>query len=241
MTEIKDFYESGKGDRLIDPLLFPEEIKQFLTCEKRMLEALADSFDLLVEVGSMHGRYLKWAVENGKYYLGIDIVQRYIGIGRKIILDSQLDPTEYRFILGEAENITELVRLDEWDVKPNRCILFFPFNSFGNMNDPLTVIRGIKKSRLPFLISTYGTSKEINICREKYYRNCGYSEIVSVQDEKGVRFVSPDGLFTIAYHPDYLQEIFTITNLEAAIVHFSQIGVAFTLSELAKKIMPITF
>jgi len=30
MAKIKDFYESGKGDRLIDPLLFPEEIKQFL-------------------------------------------------------------------------------------------------------------------------------------------------------------------------------------------------------------------
>ncbi len=74
MAEIKDFYESGRGDRLIDPFLFPEEIKQFLLCEKRILEALAGSFNLLVEVGSMYGRYLKWAVENGKRYFGIDVV-----------------------------------------------------------------------------------------------------------------------------------------------------------------------
>jgi len=241
MAEIKDFYESGRGDRLIDPLLFPEEIRQFLLCEKRILEALAGSFDLLVEVGSMYGRYLKWAVENGKRYFGIDVVERYIVAGKKVVLDSQLDPIEYRFVLGKAENIAELVKPDELGVKPNQCILFFPFNSFGNMDDPLAVIRGIRKSGLPFLISTYGTSKEINICREKYYRNCGYSKIVSIQDEKGVRFVSLDGLSTIAYHSDYLQEIFTVTGLKVAIVHFSQIGVAFTSPELAKKIMPITF
>ncbi len=109
------------------------------------------------------------------------------------------------------------------------------------MNDPSAVIRSIRKSGLPFLISTYGTGQETNTCREQYYRNCGYSEIVSIQDENGVRFVSPDGLSTIAYHPDYLQEIFTVTGLKVAIVHFSQIGVAFTSPELAKKIMPITF
>jgi len=27
MAKIKDFYESGKGDRLIDPLLFPDYSK----------------------------------------------------------------------------------------------------------------------------------------------------------------------------------------------------------------------
>jgi len=239
MTGIKNFYESGKGDRLIDPLLFPEEIKQFLLYEKRILEALSASFDLLIEVGCMYGRFLKWAVENSKCYLGIDVVERYIENGKKTVLDSRLDSTKYRFILGGAENIAELVKPDEWSIKLNRCILFFPFNSFGNINEPLAVIRSIKKSGLPFLISTYGTDQETNRCREQYYRNCGYSEIVSVQDEKGVRFVSPDGLSTIAYHPDYLQKIFILSSLEVTIVHFSRIGVAFALSELAKKIMPI--
>lgn len=241
MTEIKDFYESGKGDRLIDPLLFPEEIKQFLLCERKILETLADSFNLLIEIGSMYGRYLKWAVENGKYYLGIDIVRRYIETGRKIISDLQLDPNKYRFVLGGAENITDLVKPKKWNIKPQECFLFFPFNSFGNMEDPLVIVKSIKKSGLPFLITTYDTNQETNACREQYYRNCGYSEIVSVQDEKGVRFISPEGLSTIAYHPDYLQEISTISSLKVAIVYFSQIGVAFTLPELAKKIMPITF
>lgn len=241
MTKIKDFYESGKGDRLIDPSLFPEEIKQFLIGEKRILETLKDSFNLLIEVGSMYGRYLKWAVENGKYYLGIDIVQRYIETGRKVISDSQFDPSKYRFILGGAENIVGLVKPEEWNVKPRECLLFFPFNSFGNMEDPSVIVKSIKKSGLPFLITTYGTNQETNACRERYYRNCGYSEIVSVQDEKGVRFVSPEGLSTIAYHLDYLQKIFTLSNSKVTIVHFSQIGVAFTLPKLAKKIMPITF
>lgn len=241
MTEIKDFYESGKGDRLIDPLLFPDEIKQFLICERKILETLEDSFDLLVEVGSMYGRYLKWAVENGKCYLGIDIVQRYIEIGKKIILELQLNPDKYKFVLGGAENIADLVKSTEWNVKPSKCLLFFPFNSFGNIESPLVVIGSIKKSSLPFLISTYGTSPEINVCREQYYRNCGYSEIISIQDEKGVRFVSPDGLSSIAYHPNYLQNLLINNGLKTTVIPFSKIGIAFTLPKLARRIMPVTF
>jgi len=241
MAEIKDFYESGKGDRLIDPLLFPEEIKQFLIHEKRILDVSASSFNLLVEVGSMYGRYLKWAVENGKCYLGIDIVRRYIEDGEKIVSELQLDPDKYRFVLGGAENIIDLVKPNEWNVKPDKCLLFFPFNSFGNMENPVVVIKSIKKSGLPFLISIYDTSQEINVCREQYYRNCGYSEIVCVQDEKGVRFTSSDGLSSIAYHQNYLQNLFVSNGLRTTIISFSKIGVVFTLPKLARRIMPITF
>jgi hypothetical protein len=239
MSGTKDFYESGKGDRLIDPFLFPEKIKQFLLYEKRILEALTGSFDLLIEVGCMHGRYLKWAVKNNKCYLGIDIVERYIETGKKIVLGLQLDTNKYRFILGGAENIAKIVKLDEWDIRPNRCVLFFPFNSFGNMDNPVAVIKSIKKSSLPFLISTYDTNPEANKCREQYYKNCGYIEVSIIQDEKGVRFVSSDGLSSIAYHKNYLQEVFAINSLKVVAIRFSQIGLAYTLPELAKKIKPI--
>ena len=241
MAKIKDFYESGKGDRLIDPLLFPEEIKQFLVGEKRILEALRGLFDLLVEVGSMYGRYLKWAVENSKCYLGIDIVQRYIKDGKRIVAKLQLDPDKYRFMLGGAEKITDLVKPSEWNIAPDKCLLFFPFNSFGNMENPVVVIKSIKKSGLPFLISTYGTSQEINAYREQYYRNCGYAEILCVQDEKGVRFTSPDGLSSIAYHPNYLRGLFVSNGLRATVISFSKIGIALTTPKLAKIIKPIIF
>jgi len=237
MTEIKGFYESGKGDRLIDPILFPEDIKEFLAQERKILETLIGSFSLLVEVGSMYGRYLKWAVENSKCYFGVDIIQRYIEAGRKVISDLQLEPVKYKFVIGGAENIAELVKPKNWGIKSDQCILFFPFNSFGNMNEPAVVIRSIKKSGLPFLISTYGTSQEINLCREQYYKNCGYSEIVNIQNEKGSRFISPDGLNTIAYHPDYLQNIFIVNNLEITVMSFSKIGIVFASPELAKEIV----
>jgi hypothetical protein len=238
MIRTKDFYGSGKGDHLIDSYFFPKEIKQFLAEERRILGSLKGSFDFLIEIGSTHGCYLKWAVKNDKHYLGVDIVQRYIKVGRRVILDLQLDTDKYKFVLGGAEKITDLITLDGRDIEPNRCLLFFPFNSFGNMEDPLVVIKSIKASGIPFLISTYSTNQEASIYRERYYKNCGYFDIFKIRDEKGVRFVSSDGLSTIAYHSDYIQEIFISINLNVTIFHFSKIGVAFASPEIANNIIP---
>ncbi|MBU3935018.1 class I SAM-dependent methyltransferase [Patescibacteria group bacterium] len=227
MSQKKDFYSNGKGDRLIDPLFYPKAIRLFLEDEQRLLEQLTESFDLLIEVGCMHGRYLDWAARHGKSYVGIDVVKRYVDAGVKNVGELKLPRDRYRFVLGGAEDIATIIRPSDFGVDPGRCLALFPFNSFGNMPMLRPVIRSLAKSSLPFFISSYRISQKATECRRGYYRNCGYRGIKTLRSRRGVRFTSPDGLSTVAYDPAFLREVFIANNTVAKPVPFSQIGMAY--------------
>ncbi len=201
---VGDFYANGQGDRLVDPECYPEEIKIFLEEELRQLVHLRESFDLLVEVGCMDGRHLTTAIEAGQSYLGLDPVSRYIARGRQGVAERLLPEERYRFIEGNAEAVHQLVKPKEFGVSPRRTLLFFPFNSFGNMEHPEAVIYSLGMARLPFLISSYQTNSQASDCRLEYYSRCGFSRLEHHRDEFGVLVTSPDGLHTVAYHPEYL-------------------------------------
>jgi len=225
----KDFYEGGRGDSLIDPSLFPEEVKDFLLKEELILSSAGDSFRLLIEIGCMHGRYLEWAIERGKSYVGIDIVSRFIKEGRRRIAELRL-PVDCQFIEGAAEDIPTLIPVKR--LRNKKCLLFFPFNSFGNMEDAGPVISAIKMSGLPFLISSYQTTAGANARREEYYRRCGYRNIRCSTNDKGVCFCSDDGLRTIAYHPTYIKKICKRQNLVVKSMPFSFLGMAYFSADL---------
>lgn len=220
----KDFYESGCGDYLIDFSFFPEEVKDFLLKEELLLSPIEDSFRLLIEVGCMHGRYLGWAVERGKSYIGIDVVHRFIEEGRRRIAEMQL-PVSYQFVEGAAEDIPTLIPVRR--LRNKKCLLFFPFNSFGNMEDAEPVIAAVKASGLSFLISSYQTTATANACREEYYRRCGYRNIRRTVNDKGVCFYSDDGLRTVAYHPAYIRRICIKQNVAVRSMPFSFFGIAY--------------
>lgn len=222
------FYKNGLGDRLIDPSFFPHEIKQFLNDERKILDSLSSKIDLLIEVGCMEGRYLEWAIVQNKYYLGIDIVLRYIKAGQKSVKKMKLPAEQYQFKYGSAEEITELIKSKKSSIPPERCLIFFPFNSFGNMENPIPVIRNLKKSNLPFIISTYPITKEATSIRERYYKNCKYSQLRQLKSKQGISFVSSDGLNSIAYDPIYLQDLFSLNNFTIKLISFSKIGIIYT-------------
>ncbi|MBN1258602.1 hypothetical protein JXA05_02500, partial [Candidatus Peregrinibacteria bacterium] len=106
-------------------------------------------------------------------------------------------------------------------------LALFPFNSFGNMGRPEEVIRSLALSRIPFLISSYSTDAFANSVRADYYKNCAYDGLKCDVNEKGVSFLSKDGLNTIAYHRDYLVNLFNEFGLKVAPVDFSPMGVAY--------------
>lgn len=182
----------------------------------------------------MYGRYLRWAIEQGKCYLGLDIVPRYVEAGRKTVIKLGLSPQHYQFVLGGAEEIAKLVKPKQLLVEPQRCLLLFPFNSFGNILNPSPVVTGLRESGLPFLISSYSTTAEATACREQYYRNCGYHELHLFEDERGVHFVSPDGLHSIAFHLKYLQKLCAVNGITVEAVPFSKIGVAYTTMTISR-------
>ena len=227
MTKKKDFYGNGQGDRLIDPLFYPKSINLFLEDEEKLLKLLAPFFDLLIEVGCMHGRYLCWAIRRKKYYIGIDVVERYIFAGKQRLGELKTPSDQCSFILGNAEDIADIIHPNDLGVDVGRCLAFFPFNSFGNMPNPKPVVKSLAQSGLPFCVSSYRISQKATACRMKYYRNCGYGRIKTLRGRNGVRFSSLDGLNTIAYDPTFLGGVFASNNVDARSMPFSQIGMAY--------------
>jgi hypothetical protein len=235
-TGVNEFYDSGQGDRLVDASCYPLEIVHFLHEEQRLLNLLADSIDLLVEVGCMEGRYLDWAFANDKMYLGIDIVQRYIEAGKTRLKTGRFPAFSYRMRIGDAEEISTLLKAEGFEYSNTRALLFFPFNSFGNMSSAERVIENLADANLPFVISTYGTSTDANACRHTYYKSCEYKDITMNANDDGVRFFSPDGLNTIAYSSTYMQVLFNRYKLTVQRLPFSCIGIAYMREDMAVKL-----
>lgn len=232
MNKKEDFYGNGQGDRLIDPLFYPKGIKLFLEDEEKLLKSLAPFFDLLIEVGCMHGRYLCWAIRRKKSYIGIDVVERYISAGKQRLGELKMPSDQCRFVLGGAEDIADIIHPNDLGVDVGRCLAFFPFNSFGNMPNSKPVMKSLAQSELPFCISSYRISQKATECRKRYYENCGYGRIKTSRRRNGVRFSSPDGLSTIAYDPTFLRGMFASNNVDVRSMSFSQIGMAYLSSKL---------
>src|SRR5712691_11754913 len=159
MASSREFYRSGLGDRFLDPSFYSAEIREFLRSEESLVNSLSGCFDLLVEVGCMQGRYLNWAVNQSKNYIGIDIVPKYIEAGSLRVLERRLCSRSYRFTLGSAEEIASIVQPTELGMTPGRCLLLFPFNSFLNIPDTDGVLVNLAQSKIPFLVSSYLVSE----------------------------------------------------------------------------------
>jgi hypothetical protein len=215
------FYASGLGDRLIDSETFPLTILGFLQGEEAVLRVISRDVDTLIEVGCMEGRWLEWAMEMRKRYVGIDVVSRYIQECLSRIARMNLSSDQCQCMLGSATDLESLKSCWSSSVHP---LVFFPFNSFGNMEDPCAVIESLRKSGMPFLVSSYDTSAYATACRLEYYANCQYGDLQCVENDRGVLFHSPDGLHSFAYHEDFLLHEFRKRGLGVEVIVFANIG-----------------
>ncbi len=222
MCSAKTFYASGGGDLLIDSSNYPPDIVDYLEGESKLLSEMQDQFDRLAEVGCMEGRHIAWCLKHRKKYLGLDIVSRYIASGRTMLLSNGLKPPDYRMEEVSAERLHSL-----GGILSERLLFFFPFNSFGNMENQLAVLDSIRKTKKSFLICSYRTTDDINTVRRAYYNNCGYSDIQETMSDEGIRFASTDGLDTMAYHPEYLRKQCEKMGMKLRVIDFSKIGIAY--------------
>lgn len=234
MPSSLEFYKQGYGDRFIDSSYFTEEVREFIKEERKIIDSTRHTFSLLVEVGSMHGRYLDWAVSVNKMYIGLDIVTNYIQMGQEIVASRSLSPEMYQFITGDASEIPYLLKSAYLPVELQHCLLFFPFNSFGNMLNITRILENLQSSQLPFFISSYQTTDYATQCRFDYYKRCGYTHIRVSSDETGACISSSEGLRSIAYHPWYLQKLCNDHCLSISMIPFSDIGMAYVSSSILK-------
>lgn len=223
MAEDPTLYASGIGDRLIDAARYPVEIRKFLESEADALERLAGTFDRLVEVGAMEGRHVDWALARDKRYIGIDATRKYVEAGVAQLRERKLPKDRFSLLHARAE---ELHRLPELRDK-TRSLLFFPFNSIGNMDELGAVLRSLAAVGMPYLISTYTTSEEATNARASYYANCAFDGLRRSDDERGVCFRSCDGLCSIAFNHDYFLRVCRINALAVESVRLGAFGVAY--------------
>jgi hypothetical protein len=226
--DVGTFYTSGIGDALIDAKKFPREITSYLISERKLLEEVVRKFRLVIEAGCMNGRYLKWVLERDKYYIGMDIVGRYITEAKEKAALLNLDPTKYEFICEGAEKVhTILVKTKINKLKEDEVLIFFPFNSFGNIENIEEVFVSLKNAKMNFFISSYKTDKFSIERRKKYYRNCGYKDIILLEEDNGIRFKSREGLNTVAYFSDWLIQEFSRIGIKIKTYNLNKIGIAF--------------
>lgn len=229
MTAVPNFYRCGSGDSLIDPRNYPAAIQAYLEAERVLLAQQSASFERLAEIGCMEGRYLDWCVARKKKYTGIDVVERYVDYGRQRLAKLCLSPVDFSIEQGDAEKIDILFGADK--IK-DKILLFFPFNSIGNMENISLVFQAIKKSQQSFLICSYQTNQVAIEQRLVYYNNCGLKGLRCANNETGVRFLSEDGLNSAAYSSEYIEDICRALNISVKFQNFSQIGLAYMSNDL---------
>ncbi len=223
-----EFYSTGCGDALVNPARYPREITRYLAAECALLELIPGRH--LVEVGCMQGRYLDYAMDRGLDYLGVDVVARYIEEGRRRVEAHSAPTGRARFALGSATDLHHILN----DVSPGtESTILFPFNSFGNCEDPLAVLRSLGRCGRPFLISSYRTSEEATTIREAYYRAAGLRPSCTSIEGVGVCFTAPGGFEAWAYEPQYLSSLATEVELDFSVTPLASVGLAYTPSHPA--------
>lgn len=216
----------GDGQRLAEAAHYPPSIRRFLDEEARLARARLADYDVLVEVGCMWGRNADLALRSGKRYVGIDIVESYVDAANRDFRTRRLDERASAVLL-DAADLPALVGSGHVG-ESERCLVFLPFNSFGNMADPVAVMSALAAFGSDFLISTYGTDADATGERERYYRMCAYAGIEVRSGPSGVRFVAPSGLDTIAYHPAEMRKMGEEAGLSIRGERFAGIGVLFS-------------
>lgn len=228
-----EFYENGHGDPFADDSHLNREVAAFLKQEEHLMSAVADGIDTLIEVGCMHGRYLDWAVRHKKSYFGLDRVHRYIRAGRQEAAQRGLPYCDFQFMRAGAEQISELVSEKILRSRPERSLALFPFNSFGNMRDPVAIIKTLKESGLLFFISSYQFTHSATRSRLEYYSRCGYKNLRVLQYPEKIAIISAEGLRSYAYDPVYLLARCEEVGVSALALTYSDIGMAYVSQKLA--------
>lgn len=225
-------YETGKGDELVNSQNYDDSILKYLEEEQSLLLKMVDQFNLLIEAGCMTGRYLNQVVRLNKKYIGIDPVTRYIDMA--ILENKHRISEKLKFINDDISNINSILEKEHLPNSDN-VLLFFPFNSFGNIKNIDNTFNSILKSKIRFIIFTYKTDDNSNKVREQYYLKCGFTQLIFEVNISGVRITSKEGLDTTAYSENWVKEKLESNKQVFSKTEFGKIGVAYFNFELQKK------
>ncbi|ACE83331.1 hypothetical protein [Cellvibrio japonicus] len=211
---VSTFYDSF-GDSLVDSSNFSNDIESYLVLEDKMVNSILGNgnYSCLVEVGCMEGRSIYLAESHQISYCGIDIVKRYIEKANIAIRESKIEKHGHAKLLSaydlNFDTVPELLN--------KSCLVYFPFNCFGNIPDFKRIKNVICNLNADIFISTYQTNACAHRARSDYYKKSGYSEIQCNFTDEGVRFSSKENLNTIAYELNFLLESLNVNSRKVTI------------------------
>lgn len=221
------FYGSESGNRLIDENNYPLSIKKYLETEKQILNKYIKDYDIIIEVGCMVARNIQIAVLNKKKYIGVDIVPEYIKLANEVIKKRNLSDT-CELLCINAEALDDILHKSKLIKNCYNPLFFFPFNSFGNIDNQVCTLKSLKKIKgATFIIFSYKTDVDTTNERLKYYGNCNYDNLIVRKEDIGIRCVATNGLNSMAYNEDYLVNCIENMDMQIETREFSEIGMAF--------------
>lgn len=222
-ASVEEFY-AGIGQRLIDTDCYPVEIIEHLYEEKATLKTLLENsdYDTAVEVGCMDGTmHMDICIETKVNYVGIDLIEKSTRV-----LQEKLAKIGYsKHTLVQALDVLNIADIAVEINKFGRNVLvFFPFNSFGNLAFAEKAVDAIIACGYDIAVLTYRDDKHTTQVRHKYYSNCEYQNLTCSQDDKGIRFSATQGLNTYAYSKVWMNRLAQQHNAHLVIKPMGSIG-----------------
>lgn len=224
-NKVKQFYDCGSGEELIRNCNYSSEIIEYLKEEKKVISVILKQkpYEGMLEVGCMNGRNLDIACDLDISYIGIDLVKRFILQTNQKIKSMSIPAIARQCDVKSLYKISNLLS--------PKILSVFPFNSFGNIDEPVKALKAVCLQNLDSLILTYKTDKLSTDFREEYLINSGMRGLKMKKTGKGVLFTSIDDLCSYAYSEKFIRQIGTNAGYnKIQMIDFSRIGRAYYLS-----------
>ncbi|MCB9065023.1 MAG: class I SAM-dependent methyltransferase [Chitinophagales bacterium] len=212
-------YESGIGDPLLQPQTHNYNIRNYLSEEHSILSRCLHKFDCVMELGCSDGRHTAQVLADGKQYIGIDNVSRYIETARRRFARHATQP---EFIVDDIKNFVR-----HMPTQAGKMLMIFPFNIIGNLPNAEEILTKALKMSDGVIVFGYKNDFHTQSVRNDYYNSAGFEDITCITNKDGVRFTDKRGLNTIAYSEQWFHDIFNEHYEHCHHINFGNIGVAY--------------
>jgi hypothetical protein len=216
---VENVYDTVIGEALMDDINYPDSIIKFIAAEKEIAAYVSESFSTLVELGCHTGFYTQLAIERGLKYIGVDSTLKSIELAR-------IQFGESPQVSFHCENAFSALGTMLWDGVP-KPLLFFPFNSFGNIYTDLQKAKEVFTHNIPVLVSLFKTDDTATSARLSYYERSGLQNLRTIDGDDTV-CVSADGRFlSAAFNRNAMVRLGRSAGFRLTIFDMSEVGACY--------------
>jgi hypothetical protein len=218
-NSVENVYDTVLGDALMDDTNYPDSIIKFLAAEKEVAAYVSESFSTLVELGCHTGFYVETAIAQGLRYIGVDSTPKYIEIARRRFGESP----EVSFV---CENAFVALNTISWN-SIEKPILFFPFNSFGNIYTDLQKAKEVFTQNIPILISLFKTDDKATSARMAYYKRSGLQNLHVIDGDDTICVSADDGFLSAAFNRSAMVRLSRSAGFRLTVFDMSEVGACY--------------